>query len=93
MIHAGAAIPALVYASDTHYPWNPSDVVRETDRFRFRDGAIDLWDAPGLGVTIDEDKLAAAAEAYERRGTALVRDDVGAMRERDPDWLPLLPKF
>ena len=93
MIHAGAAIPPLVYASDTHYPWNPSDVVRETDRFRFRDGAIDLWDAPGLGVTIDEDKLAAAAEADERRGTALVRDDIGAMRERNPDWLPLLPKY
>jgi glucarate dehydratase len=93
MIHAAAAIPQLTYASDTHYPWNPHDVVRETDRFRFRDGAIDLWDAPGLGVSIDEDKLAAAAEAYEQRGARLVRDDVGAMLERDPDWLPLMPKW
>jgi glucarate dehydratase len=93
MIHAAAAIPQLTYASDTHYPWNPHDVVRETDRFRFRDGAIDLWDAPGLGVTIDEDKLAAAAEAYEQRGSRLVRDDVGAMLERDPNWLPLMPKW
>ena len=95
MIHAGAAIPNLIYASDTHYPWNAaSDVVRETDRFRFREGAIDLWDAPGLGVTIDEDKLAAAHEAYERRGAAnLARDDVGAMRERNPDWLPHMPKW
>ena len=67
--------------------------MRETDRFRFRDGMIDLWDAPGLGVTIDEDKLAAAAELYEQRGQSLVRDDVGAMRERNPDWLPILPKF
>ena len=24
MIHAGAAIPRLTYASDTHYPWNPA---------------------------------------------------------------------
>jgi glucarate dehydratase len=93
MIHAAAAIPQLTYASDTHYPWNPHDVVRETDRFRFRGGAIDLWDAPGLGVSIDEDKLAAAAEAYEQRGARLVRDDVGAMLERDPDWLPLMPKW
>ncbi len=94
MIHAGAAIPNLLYASDTHYPWNAaSDIVRETDRFRFRDGAIDLWDAPGLGVTIDEDRLAAAADAYEQRGAMLGRDDVSAMRDRHPDWLPHLPKW
>jgi glucarate dehydratase len=94
MIHAGAAIPNLLYASDTHYPWNAaSDIVRETDRFRFRDGAIDLWDAPGLGVTIDEDRLAAAAEAYQQRGAMLTRDDVSAMRERHPDWLPHMPKW
>jgi len=94
MIHAAAAIPNLLYASDTHYPWNAaSDIVRETDRFRFRDGAIELWDAPGLGVTIDEDRLAAAAAAYEQRGAALGRDDVSAMRERRPDWLPHMPKW
>jgi glucarate dehydratase len=92
MIHAGAAIPRLTYASDTHYPWNPDDIIRETDLFRFRDGKIDLWDAPGLGVSIDEAKLAAAADAYNRRGS-LARDDVSAMRERDPDWLPLMPKY
>jgi glucarate dehydratase len=92
MIHAGAAIPHLTYASDTHYPWNPNDIVNETDRFRFKDGKIALWDAPGLGVTINEDKLAAANEAYNQRGS-LARDDVSAMRERDPDWLPLMPKW
>jgi len=94
MIHAAAAIPNLLYASDTHYPWNAaSDIVRETERFRFRDGAIELWDGPGLGVTIDEDRLAAAAAAYEQRGSALGRDDVSAMRERRPDWLPHMPKW
>ncbi len=92
MIHAAAAIPNLIYASDTHYPWNPHDIVVETDRFAFRDGAIALWDAPGLGVTIDEERLAEAAERYQRRGS-LARDDVGAMRERNPDWLPLMPKW
>jgi glucarate dehydratase len=95
MIHAGAAIPNLIYASDTHYPWNAaSDVVRETERFRFRDGRIDVWDAPGLGVTIDEDRLALAADAYEqRKSKSLARDDVSAMRERNPDWLPHMPKW
>jgi glucarate dehydratase len=95
MIHAAAAIPNLIYASDTHYPWNAaSDVVRETDHFQFRDGKIDIWDAPGLGVTIDPDKLAAAHQAYKNRGSAtMARDDVSAMRERNPDWLPHMPKW
>ena len=95
MIHAAAAIPNLIYASDTHYPWNAaSDVVRETDRFQFHDGCIDLWDAPGLGVTLDEERLAAAAAAYDQRSAnALARDDVSAMRERRPDWLPHMPKW
>ena len=94
MIHAGAAIPNLLYASDTHYPWNDaSDVVCETSQFAFKDGCVQLWDAPGLGISIDEDRLAAAAEAYTKRGSALARDDVGAMRARNPEWLPHMPKW
>jgi glucarate dehydratase len=96
MIHASAAIPNLIYASDTHYPWNAaSDVVREAaERFVWRDGCIELWDAPGLGVTIDEERLAAAAAAYDQRSAmSLARDDVSAMRERDPEWLPHMPKW
>jgi glucarate dehydratase len=94
MIHSAASIPNLLYASDTHYPWNAaSDIVHETERFQFHDGAIELWDAPGLGVTIDEERLAAAAQAYEQRGALLHRDDVSAMRERRPDWLPHMPKW
>lgn len=93
MIHAAAAIPELTYASDTYYPWNPDDIVRETDRFRFQDGAVALWGAPGLGVTLDADKFAAAAERYQEQGAGLARDDIGAMRQRHPDWLPLMPKW
>ena len=95
MIHAAAAIPNLIYASDTHYPWNAaSDVVCERERFKFRDGCIELWEAPGLGVTLDEDRLAAAADAFNQRGaSAQGRDDVSAMRERQPDWLPHMPKW
>lgn len=93
MVHAGAAIPNLLHASDTHYPWNSGpDIINETDRFRFKDGAIELWDAPGLGVTINEDGLAEAADAY-RHLASVERDDVTAMRKRNPDWLPHMPKW
>lgn len=94
MVHAGAAIPNLLHASDTHYPWNTaSDIVNETDYFRFENGAIALWDAPGLGVSLNEDRLAEAAEAYQQLDAGAERDDVSAMRERDPAWLPHMPKW
>jgi glucarate dehydratase len=95
MIQAAAAIPNLAYTSDTRYRWNAaSDVAREANRFSFREGKIDLWDAPGPGVTIDEDRPAAAHEAYQRRGSgAMVRDDVSAMRERQLAWLPRMPEW
>jgi glucarate dehydratase len=68
--------------------------VLETNQFQFHEGKINLWDSPGLGVTIDPDKLASAHQAYKNRGSAtMARDDVGAMRERNPDWLPHMPKW
>jgi glucarate dehydratase len=68
--------------------------VRETHLFQFRDGKIDLWDSPGLGVSIDDDRLEAAHAAYMNRGSAaMARDDVSAMRERQPDWLPHMPRW
>jgi len=94
MVHAGAAIPNLLHASDTHYPWNSApDIVNETDRLAIRGGAVELWNAPGLGVTINEEALTVAADAYTRLDAGVERDDVSAMRQRHPDWLPHLPKW
>lgn len=93
MIHSAAAIPNLLYHSDTHYPWNPFDIVNEVEHFRFTNGRVTVSDAPGLGVSINEEKLEEAADAYRNRGANLARDDIAAMRERNPDYLPLLPKW
>ena len=83
-----------LHASDTHYPWNTAtDIVNETDYFRFENGTIELWETPGLGVSLNEDRLAEAAEAYQRLDATAERDDVSAMRERNPDWLPHMPKW
>ncbi|MCC6173775.1 MAG: glucarate dehydratase [Chloroflexi bacterium] len=91
MTHLAAAVPNLLYASDTHYPWNTGDIVKGTP-FTFVDGCLEVPKGPGLGVELDEDKLALCAEAYQRqRGHA--RDDVAAMRERHPGWLPLKPRW
>ena len=91
MIHLGAAVPNMLYASDTHYPWNPDDIIKGP-MFEIKDGYLDVPTGPGLGVELDEEKLAKYHEAYQqRRGFA--RDDVSAMRERYADWVPLKPRW
>jgi glucarate dehydratase len=91
MIHVGAVIPNLLYASDTHYPWNTEDII-QGDMFTFKDGCLDVPTGPGLGVRLDPDKLAIAHERFLNR-RVLARDDVTEMRKRDPYWLPMRPRW
>ncbi|HEX4214380.1 MAG TPA: glucarate dehydratase family protein [Candidatus Dormibacteraeota bacterium] len=91
MTHLGAAVPDLAYACDTHRPWQSEDVV--TGRPVFREGCLDVSDAPGLGVELDREAL----ERLHRRwleSDIRDRDDVGAMRAVHPDWTrPAWPRW
>jgi glucarate dehydratase len=86
MIHLGASLPQLTAASDTHYPWLPEafDLI-EGPKLEIRDGAMAVPTGPGLGVTLDRDKLARAHEAYLECGMRR-RDDGALMRRIEPGW-------
>lgn len=63
MLHACAATPELNYQADSHYPWTDTDGdIIKGDKLQFKEGFMEIPDAPGLGVEIDEDKLAERAE-------------------------------
>jgi glucarate dehydratase len=91
MTHLAAAVPNLLYASDSHYPWLADDII-QGPMFNFVDGYLDVPSGPGLGVELDRDKMAAYHEAY-LASRSHARDDVSAMRQRDPEWLPLKPRW
>jgi glucarate dehydratase len=91
MTHLAAAVPNLIYASDSHYPWLDEDII-QGPMFTFEDGFQQVPSGPGLGVELDEDKLAKYAELYRSR-PAHARDDVAEMRRRDPSWVPLKPRW
>ncbi len=59
MIHLAASIPELTLASDTHYPWliDAADVI-EGPKLAIAAGRMAVPAGPGLGVTLDRDKLA-----------------------------------
>jgi glucarate dehydratase len=86
MIHLGACTPELTYAADTHYIWLPdnADVIAGPN-LPIRNGRMTIPDGPGLGVTLDRDKLARAHEIY-RRTSQRSRDDAGTMQRFQPGW-------
>ncbi|GAB7067941.1 glucarate dehydratase [Mycobacterium hodleri] len=82
--HVAAAAPGEVTAIDTHWIWQ--DGQRITKRpYQIVDGYLDVPDAPGLGVELDEDAVAAAHELYLTEGLG-ARDDAVAMQYLIPGW-------
>ncbi len=91
MSHVAAVVPNLSYACDTHYPWQSDEVIRG-GKIEIKEGCVTLTDAPGLGVDLDYDALAALHEQYLRCGIR-DRDDAAQMRKFRPDWQRVKPRY
>lgn len=89
MAHVAAATPNLSYDCDTHYPWTGIDVL-EGDVFAFHDGALAVPKGPGLGVVLDQAKVAKLAGLYE---AGAERDDTAYMKKFDPHYERRVPRW
>ena len=86
MIHLAATIPQITLASDTHYPWLPENAdIIQGPKLAIREGKMEIPAGPGLGVALDPEKLARAAENYKKCGMT-GRDDATTIRLIEPDW-------
>lgn len=75
MLHLGAALPGLRFAADAHYHHLRDDIIKG-GKMEYRDGKVPVPQGPGLGVELDEEKLARYAEYYREVG--------GYQYDRDP---------
>jgi len=82
--HVGAAAPGEITALDTHWIWQDGQDLT-TNAPRIVDGAIEVPSAPGLGVTLDRDRLSEAHELYREHGLGQ-RDDAAAMQHLIDGW-------
>lgn len=82
--HVGAAAPGEITALDTHWIWQDGQGLTTAPPV-IADGAVRVPDAPGLGVTLDEDAVGAAHELYLSRGLG-ARDDAVAMQYLVDGW-------
>jgi glucarate dehydratase len=82
--HVAAAVPGKVTAIDTHWIWQDGQRLTK-EPFRIEAGMVDVPKTPGLGVEVDEKRLAAAHELYREHGLG-ARDDAAAMQFLVPGW-------
>jgi glucarate dehydratase len=82
--HVAAAAPGNITAIDTHWIWQDGQRLTK-EPLRIDGGAIKVPAAPGLGIEIDEQRLAAAHELYKSHGLG-ARDDAAAMQFLIPAW-------
>jgi glucarate dehydratase len=85
MLHLGAVIPNLTFAADAHYHHLRDDIIAG-GKMRFEQGSMAVPNSPGLGVTLDRDKLAKYVDAYKRLGPYPYDQD--PLR---PGWTPTIP--
>lgn len=85
MLHLGAMLPNLSFAADAHYHHLRDDIITGGP-LHYDGGSIAVPTAPGLGVTLDRDKLREYAELYRRLGGYPY--DLDPLR---PEWSALVP--
>ncbi|MGO1839570.1 MAG: enolase C-terminal domain-like protein, partial [Candidatus Microbacterium stercoravium] len=82
--HVGAAAPGEITALDTHWIWQDGQQLT-SNAPTISGGAIQVPTAPGLGVTLDRDRVAEAHELYIEHGLGQ-RDDAAAMQYLVEGW-------
>jgi glucarate dehydratase len=77
-LHLAASVPALPHALDTHVLELAGDVIKDGVIALTDHGTMGVPRGSGLGVELDPDKFAAAAEAHARHGDKSVyAEDAG----------------
>lgn len=85
MLHLGAVIPNLTFAADAHYHHLRDDVI-VGGPMKYENGKLRVPDGPGLGVTLNREKLDQYSELYKELGNYPYDKD--PLR---PDWSPIVP--
>ena len=80
----GAAVPGEYNALDTHWIWQDGQGLLD-DAPKIKDGYLEVPDRPGLGVTLNMDRVMEANKLYNQMPSH-DRDDAMAMQYLIPNW-------
>lgn len=83
-IHLVATCPNYLLANQTHLPIMEDDLL--SDPLKFQDGSLSVPEGPGLGVSLDEEKVMKYEEHFRREG------EYTHFTELEPDLIPWFPR-
>lgn len=86
MLHTASTIPEMTFAGDAHYHYLTDDII-VGGLMKYKDGCLPVPTGPGLGVQLDEDKMAKYEREYEKRGDYYARFHQDPRR---PEWFPIV---
>src|SRR5215468_12023518 len=87
MLHLAACLPNLVLAPDSHYHHLTDDVI-EGGKMKYKGGAMAVPTGPGLGISLDRDKLSRYHELSKRQEMGSWIED-----SRRPGAVTMQPKW
>lgn len=82
-LHLVASTPYLSYAIDGYIEHLVDDIIAE--RFRIKDGSIAVPEGPGLGVSLNEEKVRKYSMLYQSEGDHRMKEKGDPYR---PSWIP-----
>ncbi len=86
MLHTAASIPEMIVAGDAHYHYLTDDII-EGGLMKYQAGCIQVPTGPGLGVTLDEDRMEKYERYFEEKGDYYARFHQDPRR---PEWYPVV---
>jgi L-alanine-DL-glutamate epimerase-like enolase superfamily enzyme len=86
--HLLASIPNALYASQAYGSFLADDVIEGASPLPYRDGSLSVPDGPGLGVTLDTERVGRYADAYRSDPDGYAFRDSGSL-----EATPVMPKF
>ncbi len=86
--HLLASIPNALFASQAYGSFLADDVVEGASPLPYRNGYLTVPEGPGLGVTLDTERVGRYAEAYRSDPDGYAFRDSGSL-----EATPVMPKF
>lgn len=86
MLHTASTIPEMHVAGDAHYHYLTDDII-EGGLMKYVNGAIPVPTGPGLGVTLDEERMERYEKYFEEKGDYYARFHQDPRR---PEWYPVV---
>jgi L-alanine-DL-glutamate epimerase-like enolase superfamily enzyme len=87
-MHVIASTPNFLHANQSYAAFLADDILEGTAALPYKEGQLVVPDAPGIGVTIDPDKIARYAELHRTRAAEFSFRDPRAV-----GLTPLIPKL